>query len=199
MRVYIPATPAVLEGLLAAGQLAGPVAAYAVTPALRSWVGGAGSDDSSGSDDSPGSDSEELELVALSEAARGSLRLLAAEPAAAAVRVVLAADVPDGLVRVADGSDAAGPGQVEVIGPVELQWLRAGLVDDALDAEATGDVRAAADAVAAADAADAAAAADAEGLAAERIVARAEEHELLWYAPEELAALAGTLGSRTDS
>src|SRR5450631_1401145 len=119
MRVYVPATLARAADLLGSGSLAGPVDAFAVTAALRSWAG-----------DSGPSDDEELELVALSEAARGSLRLLAAAPDLAARRVVLAADVPDDHVRVDDLSHLFGPGQVTVTAAVPLAWIRAAHVDE---------------------------------------------------------------------
>lgn len=181
MRVYLPATLAVAADLLSSGSLPGPLAAYAVTDALRAWADG--SDQSDGADQSGPSDDEELELVALSEAARGSLRLIAADLAdgrgGSARRVVLAADVPDARVRVDDRSDDAGPGQATVTETVSLAWVRAVHVDAA---ELEPQVRVAAAQVRAADAADSAAAE-----AAEAVVASLAEHELLWYAPEELA------------
>jgi hypothetical protein len=189
MRVYLPATLAVAADLLASGSLPGPLAAYAVTDDLRAWVDAA--------DQSAPSDDEELELVALSEAARGSLRLIAADLAAGARadlaagtvhqarRVVLAADVPDASVRVDDRSDDAGPGQVTVTGAVSLAWVRAAHVDAA---ELEPEVRVAAAHVLVADAAEADESAAAAGsAAAEAVVAALGEHELLWFAPEELA------------
>jgi hypothetical protein len=171
MRVYVPATLGAVADLVRSGSCSGPVAAYAVTQDLRGWADGSGG--------AP-SDDEELELVALSEAARGSLRLVGqGSGGAVARRVVLAADVPEGLVRVDDRSDAAGPGQVTVTEAVPLAWIRACHVDDAAAEPA---VRAAAAAVSAADAGDA---------AAERVVAELDGHELAWYAPEELDDLGG--------
>ena len=64
MRVYLPATLPALAGLLRTGEI-GPAPgapAFAVTPALREWY-------ASG-------DLEELEYVAMTHAARASLRLL---------------------------------------------------------------------------------------------------------------------------
>ena len=181
MRVYVPATLAVAADLLSSGSLPGPLAAYAVTDALHAWA-----DQSDGGDQPGPSDDEELELVALSEAARGSLRLIAADLAdgrgGSARRVVLAADVPDARVRVDDRSDDAGPGQVTVTVAVPLAWVRSVHVD-AADLEP--EVRVAAAQVRAADAADPASAEAAE--AAEAVVATLAEHELLWYAPGELA------------
>ncbi len=168
MRVYLPAMLPLVADLVSSGSLAGPVDAYAVTAELRAWA------DASGP-----SDDEELELVALSEAARASLRLLAGADAARVLRVVLAADVPDGRVRVSDGSDTAGPGQVVVTEAIPLAWVRAAHVDDR---DAEPDVRTAAALVRAADAGDA---------TAEAVVTALDAHELLWYAPDELAALTG--------
>jgi hypothetical protein len=167
MRVYIPATLATVGDLLACGVTADPVSAYAVTIALRAWV----------EQDGPAGE-EELELVALSEAARACLRMLAQTPGLPARRVVLAVDVPDGHVRVEDGSDLCGPGQVTVTEAVPVDWLRALHVDEP---GAETDVRSAAGAVAGADAGDA---------VAESVVAGAESRELLWYAPQELALVA---------
>ncbi|MFI5100890.1 MAG: DUF6912 family protein, partial [Actinomycetes bacterium] len=59
MRVYAPATRADLDRLRRDGSWRPPAAAFAVTAALRGWVGA----------DGP-VDDEELELAALSEAAR---------------------------------------------------------------------------------------------------------------------------------
>jgi hypothetical protein len=167
MRVYLPATLPLVADLLDSGSLPGPVDAYAVTSELRAWA-----------DESGPSDDEELELVALSEAARASLRLLAAG-AGPARRAVLAADVADGLVRVSDGSDTAGPGQVVITGELLLAFVRAVHVDDVA---AEPDVRTAAAVVRAADAGDG---------HAESVVAALDAHELLWYAPDELPALVG--------
>src|SRR5690606_39916834 len=66
MRVYLPATVSMLRELAAKGELA-PVdgTAFALTPTLREFYTG-------------GTD-EELEYIALLEAARASLRLVAAE------------------------------------------------------------------------------------------------------------------------
>lgn len=89
MRVYLPATLAVLAGWYAdaAATVLGP--AYAVTPAVREWY--------------REGDSDELEHVAQLAAARGSVELLAHDLDVPRRRVVLAADVelatpwPDGL------------------------------------------------------------------------------------------------------
>src|ERR1700685_4393121 len=92
MRVYLSSTLPALAELLRTGELGpAPVHGYAVTPALREWY-------SSG-------DVEELEYVALLDAARDSLRLIGADPSAPRRRVVLAAELTDGLA----GGQEIGP------------------------------------------------------------------------------------------
>lgn len=164
MRVYLPSTLAALAPVLAAGQIGpAPVRGYAVTPALREWY-------ASG-------DLEELEYMALTQAARASLRLLHADPAAPRRRVVLAAELADDLVTVRNGIDK--PGRVVLDFAVKLADVVAGHVDDAV---AIGDIAAAVVALPAADAGDA---------DARFVVDGAEGHELLWYATQELAYLLG--------
>lgn len=168
MRVYVPLT---LPGLAAAyktGELGeGPFVAYAVTPALREWY--------------LSDDIEELEYAALNRAALASLRLLAVDPGAARRRVVVAVDVPDGSATADPdrGLDPAALGEVRVPAPVPLAKAAAVHVD-ADDAEA--DVSAAAAALGAADQGDDDAQFTVDG---------AEDHELLWYATQEIANLIG--------
>ena len=134
---------------------------FAVTPALReAYASG---------------DEEELEYVALTEAARASLRMIAKNPEAPPRRVVLAAEIPADNVKP-DGSDHE-PARVLVTGAVPLTYLASGHVDDT---EAAADVRAAADALPAADAGDEDAKFAVDG---------AEGHELAWYATQELSYL----------
>ena len=163
MRVYLPTTLSALAVVLAAGQLGpAPISGYAVTPALREWyVSG---------------DLEELEYVAMSHAARASLRLLQADPGAPRQRVVLAADLPDDQISQAGFDD---PGQVAVQLPVLMRVIAAGHVDDA---SAGPDIAAAVVALAAADGGDDDARFTVDG---------AEGHDLLWYATQELAQLVG--------
>ena len=182
MRVFLPSTLPALAKLLPAGRLgladqatvgaspasASPASAddelcgYAVTPALReAYASG---------------DEEELEYSALTEAARASLRLLAADPAAPPRRVVLAAEIPAEQVRWDPGPGE--PGRVLVTGAVPVRLLAAAHVDEL---EAVADVRAAAEALPAADAGDE---------DAKFVVDGAEGHELGWYATQELAYLA---------
>ncbi|MDF3302848.1 DUF6912 family protein [Streptomyces tropicalis] len=168
MRVYVPLT---LPGLAEAhrtGELgAAPLTAYAVTPALREWY--------------LSEDIEELEYAALSRSALASLRLLAADPAAPRRRVVVAVDVPDGAATAGPGrgTDPDAPGEVRVAGAVPLAKAAAVHVD-ADDAEA--DVAAAAGALGAADAGDD---------DAQSVVDGAEDHELLWFATQEIPNLVG--------
>src|ERR1700730_15686436 len=98
MSVYLPSTLPALAGMFADAEISpSPVLGFAVTPALREWY-------SSG-------DMEELESVAMMQAARPSLRLLMADPAAPRRRVVLAAELPDEQIIGAAGFD--GPALVE--------------------------------------------------------------------------------------
>jgi Family of unknown function (DUF6912) len=164
MRVYLPATLSTLACLLRAGEIGpAPVRGFAVTPALREWY-------ASG-------DLEELEYVAMTHAGRASLRLLAADPAAPRRRVVLAADVPEGLVGHNSGFD--DPTAVEISAPVTVNQVVAGHVDEVL---AVTDIAEAVAALSAADQGDD---------DAQFVVDGAEGHELLWYASQELAYLTG--------
>ncbi|WP_019435194.1 DUF6912 family protein [Streptomyces sp. AA0539] len=117
MRVYLPLTLPGLAALHRTGERGpAPLAAVAVTPALRAWYGG-------------DADEEELEYAALGEAADASLRLLAADPAAPRRRVVLAAEVPDRAV--VPGTDPGAPGAVTLTAPVPLARLAAVHLDAA--------------------------------------------------------------------
>jgi uncharacterized protein DUF6912 len=163
MRVYLPATLPGLAGLLRKAEIGpAPLRAYAVTPALReSYASG---------------DLEELEYVAMTQAARASLRLLAADPGAPRRRVVLAVEVPDEHIGFNGGFSE--PTVVEIAGPVPLARVVAGHVDDLL---AVADIAKAVAALPAADAGDD---------DARFVVDGAEGHELLWYATQELPYLA---------
>lgn len=164
MRTYLPATSATLRRLLDTRALdaspAAPVTAFAVTPGLREWY----------VDD----DVEELEYAALLEAARASLRLIDADPAAARRRAVLAADIADDAVEVRDDLDR---GVVRIVRSVPLGDIASVHVDD-VDAEAAVDL--AAGSIDAADLGDD---------AAQDRVDDVEGFELSWYATQELADL----------
>jgi hypothetical protein len=161
VRVYLPATLAGLRTLRETGSLgAAPLTAFGVTPGLREWY----------ADD----DLEELEYAALLEAARGSLRLLDADPDARRRRVVVALDAADDTVTVRDDLDR---GVVRLARPVLLSQIASFHVDDA-DAEQA--VAAAAAAITAADLGDD---------AAQDAVDDAEGFALAWYAVDELPGL----------
>lgn len=164
MRVYVPATWLMLQRMVKNNRL-DPMGgtAFALTPKLReSYTTG---------------DDEELEYAAMAEAARASLRLLGVEFGMGeddipARRVVVAADLEEVTLRP-DLDDGA----VRISGGIPMASIAAVHVDTE---EASYDVRQAADAVDAADMGD---------LDAEFLVGSAEDHELAWYDPSEIAFL----------
>jgi hypothetical protein len=170
VRVYIPVTLAMLSGLVADQTLhARSGTAFAVTPTLReSYAEG---------------DDDELAEVALQEAALASLRLLAGEggePDGQATadgslpvrRAVLVADVDDATARP-DLDDAV----VRLAGPVGLTDVVAVYVDNA---SAEADVAKAVEVIDEADLGDE---------DAELTVGDAQDHDLAWYATQELPFL----------
>ena len=162
MRVYIPATLAMLSELVADGFLqprAGT--AFAVTPGLReAYAEG---------------DGEELAEVALGEAALASLRLLSsAPPQSPARRAVVVADAPTATVTVRPDLDDA---VVRVRGRLAIDQVVAVYVDNP-DAEPA--VRAAIEVIDEADFGDE---------DAELTVGDAQDHDLAWYATQELPFL----------
>jgi len=160
MRIYLPTTLPALRQAVAASAVGGEsTLACAVTPTLREWYAEG--------------DLEELEYAALTEAARASLRLLADDDGPPR-RVVLAADVADGAVSPAP---ARGKAAVRLAGPVPLSQIVSAHVDDA---DAEGDVRAAVSALDAAERGDP---------DARFAVDAVEDHELLWYAAQEIPSL----------
>ncbi|BDH58684.1 hypothetical protein [Tsukamurella sp. PLM1] len=167
VRVYVPSTLAGLQALQRDGELfplGGTV--FGVTPALReAYTSG---------------DDEELAEAAMRHAARASLRLLAvdgAEPAPGEQpdpvrRVVITADVPAAKER-ADLDDAV----LKVTEPIRLRDVLAVHVDVSEAEEAV---------VRAAQVVDAADLGDED---AELAVGDAEDHDLAWYATQELPFL----------
>lgn len=134
--------------------------AFALTPALReSYAEG---------------DDEELAEVARREAALASLRLLAGDGVGELPprRVVVEAEV-DGVTPRPDLDDAV----VRLAGPVAFEDVIAAYVDNA-DAESA--VLAAIEAVDEADLGDE---------DADFVVGDAQDHDLAWYAPQELPFL----------
>ncbi|SDX74321.1 hypothetical protein SAMN05421504_103681 [Amycolatopsis xylanica] len=162
MRVYLPATIDMLRDLNTSGEFrARSGTGFALTPALRESY-------ASGSD-------EELEYAALLDAARASLRLISATEKPEDLpprRVVISADVDDATLR--PDLDYA---VVRLNGPVSLAQIAAIHVD-ASEAEP-----------AVLDAARAIDAADLGDPDAEFILGEAEDHELAWYAAQELPFL----------
>ncbi|GJF07970.1 hypothetical protein NGTWS0302_20130 [Mycolicibacterium cyprinidarum] len=166
MRVYVPATLTMLAQLVTDGSLR-PVngTAFAVTPTLREAY-------SEGDDD-------ELADVALREAALASLRLIGNDAAATeglpARRAVLEADFGDAAdVKLRPDLDDA---VVRLAGEIPLERVIAAYVDNAAAEPA---VRAAVEVVDAADLGDE---------DAELTVGDAQDHDLAWYAPQELPFL----------
>lgn len=163
MRIYVPATMRMVRQLVEDGQLR-PIGgtAFALTPALReSYASG---------------DTEELEYAAMREAARASLRLIGNEitegEKSELRRVVVSADVED--VNLRPDLDYA---VVRVAEPIFWRNVAAVHVDTT-DAEEA--VRAAATVIDAADLGDP---------DADFTVGDAEDHELAWYAPQEVPFL----------
>ncbi len=171
IQVYIPATLEMLQQLVTDGSLR-PVngTAFAVTPALReSYAEG---------------DDDELADVALREAALASLRLLAAHEDLAPEggaglpprRAVLAAEVElgeSGAKYRPDLDDAV----VRLAAPVTIEQVVAAYVDNAA---AEPDVTRAIEVIDDADLGDE---------DAELVVGDALDHELAWYANQELPFL----------
>jgi uncharacterized protein DUF6912 len=164
VRVYVPATLAMLQQLVSDRvMIAVNGTAFAVTPTLRE----AYSD----------GDEDELAEVALREAALASVRLLAGvadNPSEGLPprRVVLVAEV-DGATARPDLDDAV----VRLAGALRIDDVVAAYVDNS-DAEPA--VLAAIDAVDAADLGDE---------DAELTVGDAQDHDLAWYATQELPFL----------
>ncbi|MET0136250.1 MAG: hypothetical protein ABW215_21920 [Kibdelosporangium sp.] len=159
MRVYLPGTVPMLRELNEAGEIK-PLngTAFALTPALREAYTSGSADD--------------LEYVAMADAARASLRLLGTDSAAMRRRVVISADVA-GVSMRPDLDHSV----VRLSGPVLLKDIAA-IHLDAPEAE-----EAVAAAVAVIDAADMG---DED---AEFILGDIEDHDLAWYATQELPFL----------
>ncbi len=163
-QVYIPATLAMLQQLVAEGSL-WPVngTAFAVTPTLReSYAEG---------------DDDELAEVALREAALASLRLLAVDAGVAREslpprRAVLAAEVDDVKFRP-DLDDAV----VRLGARVAIDQVIAAYVDNAAAEPAVTAAIAVIDA------------ADLGDEDADLVVGDALDHDLAWYANQELPFL----------
>lgn len=169
MRVYWPTTLETLAVTAETGLVGtAPVTVHAVTSTLRDYY----------ADADPRDLEEELEFVAMTDAAEESLRLIAGS-AAPARRVVLALEVPDDLAAPGERGAWTGPdrSRLQLGGDVRLDALVSVHVDAA---EAEADVRAAVAALSAADAGDE---------DARFTVEATEGHDLLWYDASELSLL----------
>lgn len=164
MRVYLPATVPLLRRALADGQFR-PVGGtgFAVTTGLRAEYEQA--------------DIEELEYLAMHDAALASVRLIAST-GAGPVRVVLAVDC-DTVTERGDLDRAA----VRLAGPVSWSAVASVHVDGG---DAARVITAAVAAIDAADLGDADAAV---------VLGDAEDVELAWYAPGEIRYLLEELGA----
>jgi hypothetical protein len=161
MRIYLPATLAMLHQIQADKEVGpAPLTAFAVTPALREWY----------LDD----DEEVLEYAAFTQAARAALRLLDADPLTPRRRVVLSTDVPDRELTLHPDLDRA---VVRSTAPVPLDRLASIHVDGA---DAEPDVAAAVKVIMEADLGDEDAQFTVDGT---------DDHELEWFAVQELPDL----------
>jgi hypothetical protein len=159
VRVYLPATIGMLRKLVSEGKL--------------QPIGGTGFALTPALRESYVSGStDELEYAALLDAARASLRLLADDEKELPRRVVLSVDVENATTR----PDLDAP-VVKLSGPIVLDEVAAVHVDAE---EAEEAVRGAAAVIDAADLGD---------LDAEFTLGEAEDHELAWYALQELPFL----------
>lgn len=166
MRIYVPATLAMLSRLVADGSLR-PVngTAFAVTPTLReAYADG---------------DEDELADVALRDAALASLRLLAddATEGLPARRAVLEADVTDADAGITLRPDLDDAVVRLAAGEIPLERVIAAYVDNAA---AESAVLAAVEVIDDADLGDE---------DAELTVGDAQDHDLAWYAAQELPFL----------
>jgi hypothetical protein len=162
MRIYLPATLSGLRAALDSKSL--PVLAgvgFAVTEPLRleypDWA------------------EDDLEYLAMQDASRASLRLLAAAgPAEPMLRVVIATDVPDETVTPRPAADRA---VVAVTGRVDWSQVAAVHIDGADASSAVAEAAAVIDA------------ADLGDHDAEFSLGSAEDFDLAWYAPGEVTYL----------
>jgi len=161
MRVYIPATLSMLQHLVSDDEMQPRSGtAFAVTPALReSYAEG---------------DDEELAEVAIGEAAMASIRLLATESGDDGLPLRRAVIVADADAEPRPDLDTA---VVRISGRVRLDQVVAVYVDNA-DAEPA--VAAAIEVIDSADLGDE---------DAELTVGDAQDHDLAWYATQELPFL----------
>ncbi|MDO4928914.1 MAG: hypothetical protein Q3976_07635 [Corynebacterium sp.] len=163
MRVYIPATFAMLNQLAAEGSFhARNGYGFAVTPALEKIYEG---------------DEEELAALAFDDAALASIRLLAVgdEPDFPHRRVVISTDLPDSQITVADDLGDS----VLTLSPATIQFDQVGAIHiDPQESEAA--TAAAIEVIDAADLGDE---------DAELTVGDCLDNFMAWYDPSELQVL----------
>lgn len=167
MRIYIPLTVAMLRSAVAARTVTAPDGlVFAVTANLRSEF--------------PGAAEEDLEYLAMADAARASLRLLSAgyQSSDSGLRVVAAADAPE--IRERPDRDRAAAAMAE-----SLPW--SAVVSVHLDSAADAPVIERAAAVV-----DAADLGDED---AELTLGDVDDIDLAWYAPAEVTFLLEELKS----
>lgn len=161
-RVYVPSAPRLLEDLTVSGGVGPvPLVAHAVTDAMRAAYGD--------------TDEEDLEYLALSQAAQDSLALLGEEDPMR--RVVVAADADD-VVQIGEPE----PSVVRVDQVVPLAKVAAVHVDDETAEDSVSAAR------------EAWGAAEDEDPEAVVAVERCRDHELGWWATQELPDLLTRLG-----
>jgi hypothetical protein len=162
MRIYLPATLSRVRSALEAKAM--PVlsgVAFAVTEPLRLEY--------------PDWSEEDLEYLAMQDASRASLRLLAASgPAEPMLRVVVAAEVAADSVTPRPEADRA---VIAVAGPVDWSQVAAVHIDGADAGSAVAEAAAVIDA------------ADLGDHDAEFALGSAEDFDLAWYAPGEVSYL----------
>ncbi len=169
VRVYLPATVSMVRAALEEGQVRVlSRVGFAVTEPLHLEY--------------PDWSEEDLEYLAMQDASRASLRLLAGSgPDEPSLRVVIAADVDAGAVTPRPEADRA---VVAVEGSVPWSQVAAVHVDGA---DAAAAVREAAEVIDAADLGD---------HDAEFTLGSAEDFDLAWYAPGEIRYLVEELAPR---
>lgn len=164
MRVFLPATNALLRTLHEQQHAPAPLAGHAVTPAARAaW---------------PEAEDDELDYAVLVAAAYDSLLRLAADAGPASPvdrprRLVVVADVPDAAAAPLGGEEVTA---VVVTADVGLAQVAALYADDP---DAADDVRAAVRLVPGATVAD--------GDPPDALLL--PDHELMWFAAQELPDL----------
>jgi len=168
VRVYLPATLALIACLHAEGELE-VATAHAVTPALREWYAEG--------------DQEELEYVAFTRAAQEALWQLRADPAVPRRRVVISVDIAAADLTMT--TEPLGPPGRQDLGSSRVR-LRAAVPLSAVAALHVDGAAAEPDVAVAAEAVPRAAAGDPD---AEFTVDSAEAHELEWYDVTELPQL----------